>query len=469
MLQPRFWLCLLVTAGVAGILPALASAAAWTPIASLPRPTADGVGVAVGGRAYVIGGYQLPGDVLLADVEAYDPVANTWTAEASLPTARWAGGGALGHDGRVYIIGGNNPSDPTTIGEVYDPISNAWSALPPMPGTQSQAAAALGGDGRIYLVGGSVGPGSIGVATVTVYDPTTSTWDSAPPMGEGRRNPAVTTGLDGRIYVFGGDADCCDDLSSAERFDPSTQSWEPIASMPTPRQGAQAVTALDGRIYVIGGLNFTGALTTVEIYDPVSNTWATGPSLAGDGRLQPMAAVVGTRIVVAGGFTGDPFVSVATAESLDLGQTAPRQPMVVHGAGTETPPTSCHRGICDVGLAGRMSGTPIRRGTYAGVAHVDFAAAFDNGQGGFCWPSRGALTLVSRSGAKAVVESVRGTACEVGTDRPNAPITFIGRYTVSGGTGPYARASGGRHVSLAADGLGADSLDESGHVSLNGP
>ncbi|PYS98595.1 MAG: hypothetical protein DMF63_15480 [Acidobacteria bacterium] len=43
--------------------------------------------------------------------------------------------------------------------------------------------------------------------------------------------------------------------------------------MPTPRSGA-AVAVVDGIIYVMGGGGVSGALSTVEAYDPATDSWA---------------------------------------------------------------------------------------------------------------------------------------------------------------------------------------------------
>jgi N-acetylneuraminic acid mutarotase len=48
--------------------------------------------------------------------------------------------------------------------------------------------------------------------------------------------------------------------------------------MPTPRSGFIAVV-FGGKLYAIGGnIAFVGSTPTVEIYDPISNSWTTGPT-----------------------------------------------------------------------------------------------------------------------------------------------------------------------------------------------
>jgi N-acetylneuraminic acid mutarotase len=112
--------------------------------------------------------------------------------------------------------------------------------------------------------------------------------------------------LNGKVYVFGGyDTTSFSALSANQIYDTSANTWSTGAAMPTARW-SPGVVSVNGLIYAIGGgtsinLN-TGAETysaTVEIYNPSSNTWSTGPSLPQS--VPSSAAVVnGTIYVIAG-------------------------------------------------------------------------------------------------------------------------------------------------------------------------
>jgi N-acetylneuraminic acid mutarotase len=86
-----------------------------------------------------------------------------------------------------------------------------------------------------------------------------------------------------RIYVFGGGGEGFKSLNVVHIYDPAADRWIAGHPMPTTRSGVVAI-ALDDRIYVMGGgfkrpdgtFNF---LTTVEIYQPKTDTWETGPDL----------------------------------------------------------------------------------------------------------------------------------------------------------------------------------------------
>ena len=81
--------------------------------------------------------------------------------------------------------------------------------------------------------------------------------------------------LDGKIYFVGGNHGASDTSKDiAERYDPHTNTWEILPSM-TAARSFVASSVLNGKLYAIGG----AGLTSVEIYDPVINTWTTGLNL----------------------------------------------------------------------------------------------------------------------------------------------------------------------------------------------
>ncbi len=48
--------------------------------------------------------------------------------------------------------------------------------------------------------------------------------------------------------------------------------------MPVARYGPSAVGG-DGKLYLLGGQGASGAISTVQIFDPVANSWSTGTPL----------------------------------------------------------------------------------------------------------------------------------------------------------------------------------------------
>ncbi|MCI0530226.1 MAG: hypothetical protein L0Y56_22510 [Nitrospira sp.] len=124
---------------------------------------------------------------------------------------------------------------------------------------------------------------------------------------------------DGRIYVFGGGGEGFKSLNRVDIYDPVADQWFPGRPMPTTRSGVVAVT-LGDMIYVMGGgfkkpdgtFNF---LTTVEIYNPKSDTWEKGQDLLMR-HDAPASTVLNQKIYLFGGHhpaaRGGPLTDPAT-------------------------------------------------------------------------------------------------------------------------------------------------------------
>jgi N-acetylneuraminic acid mutarotase len=126
---------------------------------------------------------------------------------------------------------------------------------------------------------------------------------------------AAATGLDGRIYAIGGVDSSSSTLSTVEAYDPTTNTWTAVAPMPTARYGSAAVTGPDGKIYAIGGLSSSSSiLSTVDAYDPSTNTWTTLAPMPTTRYL--LAAVTGPdgKIYAIGGYNGG---ILSTVEAYD--------------------------------------------------------------------------------------------------------------------------------------------------------
>lgn len=268
---------LFVAAGVAA-----AGTGGWTtasPLATARFTPAAAMGS--DGRIYAIGGQN--GTTVLASVEAYEARSDTWSPAAPLPTPRRRHAAASGRNGEIYVVGGLSPTSCFVVEnrlDVYDPRSDSWTAAAPMPTARAWLAAATGRDGRIYAFGGGTQCGGpVVLDTAEAYDPRTDSWTTLAPMPTARALATAVTGKDGRIYVIGGLAG---EVTSAavEAYDPRTDTWATLAPMPTPRTWLAGAAGKDGRIYALGGTGTTGdSLATAEVYEPRSDTWSAAASM----------------------------------------------------------------------------------------------------------------------------------------------------------------------------------------------
>jgi len=165
----------------------------------------------------------------------------------------------------------------------------------------SPASAVVGG--KIYIFGGSSGPPAWKThAPVEVYDPATDTWKNITNMPTPRAGLSTSV-VNGIIYAIGGSKGNLEGgrgYSTVEAYNPVTDTWERKKEMPTPRN-ALSTSVVDGKIYAIGGseLGWQG-IPTVEVYDPATDTWEQKKEMP-TARTGLSTSVVDGKIYAVGG------------------------------------------------------------------------------------------------------------------------------------------------------------------------
>ncbi len=296
----------------------------WSVRAPLP---VDAFGVMVasdGTYAYAIGGYSYSTNAALTQVWRYDPVADTWTSRAALPAATYSGVAVYGNNGNIYVFGGTDATDVYNTTRIYNISSNSWSTGAVMPGNRQQMAAGYSSSGKIYIAGGydstSVSPQD----QTWEYDIAGNSWATRASMPQalgGAGSGAIGT----HMFVAGGRDQSTAARSTLYDYDMAANTWTSRASLPTGVNVPGAAVA-NGRLAIFGGGNpfldgpvpgfpasaapFTTGIA--QLYDPVSDTWSTGPSLNVARSFIGGAAIGTIYIVAVGGFDGT--TSVATNE-----------------------------------------------------------------------------------------------------------------------------------------------------------
>jgi len=107
--------------------------------------------------------------------------------------------------------------------------------------------------------------------------------------------------VDGKIYAIGGASRAEVGVSTVEEYDPTTDTWITKTEMPTPRWGL-STSVVNGKIYAIGGAEgHPGSPSrAVEEYDPVTDTWTT-KSLMPTARWGLSTSTVNGKIYAIGG------------------------------------------------------------------------------------------------------------------------------------------------------------------------
>ena len=220
-------------------------------------------------------------------------------------------------NGKIYVMGGDGGDNkPVATVQVYDPAIGTWSACANMPTARALFGASAVG-GTIYAVGGTT-RGLDKLAVVEAYDTATNTWTRRADMPT-PRNALSTAVVDGKVYAIGGwgidrpeggwealdPTAVVKDFSTVEVYDPETDTWATRADMPTPRNH-MTVSAFGGKIYAIGGgraprsRGGVAYFPLLEVYDTATNRWAPAADLPTP-RGVLSSSVIDGRIYVMGG------------------------------------------------------------------------------------------------------------------------------------------------------------------------
>ena len=232
----------------------------------------------------------------------------------------------------MYAIGGLGQGDDTLdVVEKFDPRSGHWTTSLPLPQPRAGAGAA-GLGGLVYVAGGEVklSPDVYEVTnSVVVYDPKKNTWRLVAPMPTARfRLRLVVSGR--YLYAIGGAAPTGQSLTTVERYDPRSNSWATMNSMVESRVLPCAVETRVGQrrvLVVVAGAEFSAegafvdARRTTEVFDPATGRWTLLDILLPTVRAShDCATEADGTVLVIGGIThiGDPFIFLANVDALSL-------------------------------------------------------------------------------------------------------------------------------------------------------
>ena len=141
----------------------------WSQGADLPTPREHLAAVSDGVYVYTVGGRFLSADKNSAAFERFDPSTGDWVHLVDMPTPRGSYGAAY-LDGRIVVVGGEEPTQVLGTVEMYDTADGKWSTVKPMP-TPRHAQAVVAVGETVYCIGGANRPAHEGaVATIEALD-----------------------------------------------------------------------------------------------------------------------------------------------------------------------------------------------------------------------------------------------------------------------------------------------------------
>ncbi len=119
------------------------------------------------------------------------------------------------------------------------------------------------------------------MVSAELYDPASGTWTETGALASARRNHTAILLANGKVLVYGGDNgnSLSPAVTTAELYDPVTGAWVATGSPGSAGNllEGQAARLPDGRVAAIG-------LAARELYDPASGSWSAivgGPNSGG--------------------------------------------------------------------------------------------------------------------------------------------------------------------------------------------
>ena len=224
---------------------------------------------------------------------------------------------------KIYNIAGFGLGIQTTTTRIYDIATNTWTTGAPIPepnGLSDHATAYW--DGKIYVAGGYNGSGAIN--TLRAYDIASDTWSTLASMPTAEYLAGFGI-INGKLYIASGN-DGVSELPNLQIYDIATNTWTAGAPVPTPVTGP-GCAVFSGRLYLFGGAApFPVTITATQIYDPVSNSWSTGPNML-VARLWFYGGNINDASIVAPGGDNSPGIPFNDNEQLTGGSWIARAPL----------------------------------------------------------------------------------------------------------------------------------------------
>jgi hypothetical protein len=386
--------------------------ATGTKVLTFPLPASG----AIAGLTLHAQALTFPGSTtLVKDISNATRFALTFTHQ-TVPTQNDSGLARMFHtlttlpNGRIYVAGGQSPGSSPQIYdqvELFDPQTQSFSPSPiPLPEPRTHHTATLLADGNVLLLGGI---GSTGVlASGRIFQPASGTYKPMPPMSSPRAMHTATLLADGRVHVAGGSAQFTishpigqplsftTSVPTSEIYDPVSNTWTSGPNLPKGLTTHQASLLGDGRVLITGGVENSGVgllpVTTAATYlfapGPGGGVLTSGPPLPGARQHQAQTPLEnGDALVVGGAFVD--FAAQATTVSSDAYRYD-----LISGTWTNVPCTvivRCGRIICVP-----RPGQPPGYGIAGGLLSMDFATGLGipQTQIGVYDPGTNAITAV---------------------------------------------------------------------------
>jgi hypothetical protein len=253
----------------------------WFSCPGAPRPRSRHISVVVDNKIYLFGGRTSPEDVLITEVDVFDPVEGKWTTPFSWGNATSDGVAFATGSDIVYFAGGYSQNY-STPGEVssLNVTSGEWRYdHPAMTTARGDISVATNDSVNFYVMGGFSGDNFCSTSNVSEsFNVQTNTWTLRPHMLHPRGDPSIGV-LNNNFFALGGETiaeDCAYSVPVryVTRFNVAEQSWTSEDYIPYDIfrfAGVSYETASSKAIYLFGGQESFVVVDSNTGYYPLSD------------------------------------------------------------------------------------------------------------------------------------------------------------------------------------------------------
>jgi N-acetylneuraminic acid mutarotase len=250
------------------------------------------------------------------DLTVYVPSNDTYIALTPMPTARYRHL-ACNIGSIIYYFGGRvrETDELITVVHAFNTVTGGWATL------ADAYPAELGSDNScstigdtIYVMGGYSANYSTAFKTTYAFKPssTTSVWTKKTGLLSFGRGDFASVSLSGKVYVYGGyvASDFCNPLSSVEVYDPVTDVWSESTSLPSGLAEKDDGVVIGGIFLAIGGETKSKSIACVDTdivplkpcysFNPITKIWSNETTLP-DARMRFAATSSNNVAYVFGG------------------------------------------------------------------------------------------------------------------------------------------------------------------------
>ena len=252
---------------------------------------------------------------------------SSWSERAPMPLPL-AGNSVAAWNGKLLVAGGTYWSPDKKLwvdrADAFDPAGNRWEPLPSLPSPHGDAPC-LVVDGIPYILGG----GRDGSTTTTAWSLRPGGWQFETAMTLPAPRKSMAAAVVGKTAYLLGGFERPNDMKSGTRtvwaWTAGTKRWEERAPVPGVVRFNPATAVVGGKILLAGGATMDNGqlenLADILAYNPADNRWSTAGRLPYASRAGSGEAADGKMLII-GGY-GEKFETDIFAFDPATGKTAP--------------------------------------------------------------------------------------------------------------------------------------------------